>query len=114
MDHSRARAVNPITKEHFYGLLDKVIQGEGEDDVILTENIYGADETGIQGGIGVKHKVYGPADQSIQHEQRGGDHENITVLVSICADGTSLVPPVIFKGKGYNMDWDQENPLNCS
>ncbi len=100
-------------KEHFYKLLDEVIQGEGEDDVILTENIYGTDETGIQGGIGVKHKVYGPANQSIQHEQHGRDCENITVLVSICANGTLLIPAVIFKGKGYNMDWDQENSLNC-
>jgi len=34
----------------------------------------------------------------------------MTVLVTICTNGTALPPAVIFKGKGYLMKWHQDNP----
>jgi hypothetical protein len=49
-----------------------------------------------------------------QYQQIGGDHENITVIVTICADGTSTPPAVIFMGKGYQVNWKQDNPANAS
>ena len=39
--------------------------------------------------------------KKVQHQQRSEEHENITVLVSICANGTLLSPVMIFKGEGY-------------
>ncbi len=114
LDHSRARSVNPTTKAEFYELLRTVIDGEGGEDIIAAECIYGADETGIQNGIGTVEQVVGPAGESIQHQQRSGDRENITVLVTICADGTSIAPAVIFKGETFQSSWKQDNPLNAS
>lgn len=95
-------------------MLRTVIDGEGGEDIIAAECIYGADETGIQNGIGTVEQVVGPAGESIQHQQRSGDRENITVLVTICADGTSIAPAVIFKGETFQSSWKQDNPLNAS
>lgn len=115
LDHSRARAVNPTTKEAYFELLAKVIRGDGtEEDKIVDELKYGADETGMQQGVGGRERVVGPKGQSVQHQQQGGDRENITVLCTICADGTSLPPAVIFKGEYFQTSWAQENPLNAS
>lgn len=83
-----------------------------EDFDICDELIYGADETGIRTGIGVTERVIGPAGAKIQHQQRSGNRENITVLPTICADGTSTPPTVIYKGESFQAKWLQENPLN--
>ncbi|KAK0451962.1 uncharacterized protein EV420DRAFT_1231729, partial [Desarmillaria tabescens] len=78
LDHSHARAVNPHTKEEFFTLLEAMIEEGGGDDVIPPELIYRTDETGIQSGIGVKERVYGPQGAKIQHQQWSRDRENIT------------------------------------
>ena len=75
--------------------------------------MYGADETGIQTGNGVKEYVVGPKGVPVQHQQRSGNRENITVLPTICADGTTLAPAVIFKGEAFQTKWLQENPLDA-
>ncbi|EJF65281.1 DDE-domain-containing protein, partial [Dichomitus squalens LYAD-421 SS1] len=99
LDSSRARAINPHNTAEYFRLLKEVIEGgEGEEEV-PTELIYGMDETGIQLGVGQSERVLGPKGQSIQYQQRSGDRENVTVIVTICADGTSLAPAVIFKGE---------------
>jgi hypothetical protein len=41
LDRSRARAVNHTTKEHYFGMLKEVVNGNGEDDVIPPELQYG-------------------------------------------------------------------------
>ncbi|THU84612.1 DDE-domain-containing protein, partial [Dendrothele bispora CBS 962.96] len=100
LDRSRARAVNVYNHEHYFNLLEKVLEGNGGDDVILDELKYGADESGLQKGVGLKTRAFGAKGRKIQHQQRSGDRENITVIVAICADGTSTTPAVIFKGEG--------------
>lgn len=95
-------------------MLGKVIEGEGGDDVIPTELIFGADETGIQEVTGQKEKVFGKKGKRTVHQERTGSRENITVLVTICADGEALKPAVIFKGSGFLTKWKQDNPTNAS
>ncbi len=73
----------------------------------------GADETGIQTGIGVTERVIGPVGQKMQYQQRSGNRENITVLPTICADGTSVPPIIIYKGEAFQAKWLQENPLDA-
>ena len=114
LDHSRARAVNPVTKAAFFELYAKTVEGKGGDDVITPDLIWGADETGFQEGIGGKERVVGPRGKKVQHQQRGGDRENITAMIGICADGTSIPPAVIFKGQSFQTRWKQDNPLNAS
>jgi hypothetical protein len=109
MDSSRGRAVNPITKAEYFKLLKEV----REEHDIPDDLVYGADETGIQTGIGVTERVIGPAGAKIQHQQRSGNRENITVLPTICADGTSVPPTVIYKGEAFQTKWLQANPLDA-
>ena len=112
LDRSRARAVNPTTKKEYFDLLQKVMHGEG--DIIPPELIYGADESGFQSGIGQSERVFGAAGQQCQYQQRSGNRENITVIVTICGDGTTTAPAVIFKGEGFQVNWKQANPANAS
>ena len=114
LDNSRARAVNPANHKAYFDLLEKVLKGEDGEDPIADECIYGMDETGLQQGVGVKERVIGPAGEHVQYQQQSGDCENITVLVTICADGTSIPPAVIYKGEAYQSSWKQDNPLNAS
>jgi hypothetical protein len=114
LDKSRARVVNPITKEEYFKLLEKIIKGKGGDDRIPAELIYGADESGFQKGIGQKERVIGASGKKRQHQQRSGDRENITALVVICGDGTTTPPLVIYKGEAFQASWKQDNPLNAS
>jgi hypothetical protein len=109
LDGSRGRAVNPVTNEEYFRILKEV----RERFDIPDELVYGADETGIQSGIGVAERVIGPAGAKIQHQQRSGTRENITVLPTICADGTSLAPTVIYKGEAFQTAWLQDNPLDA-
>ena len=113
LDHSRAQAVNPTTHHMFFDILEATIEGEGDGDVIPGELIYGADETGLMLGVALRKRVIAPAGGKIQQLRRSGKRKNVTVLVTICADGTSLPPAVIFKGEGYQMSWKQNNPLNA-
>ncbi|KAH9960745.1 hypothetical protein BJV74DRAFT_787919, partial [Russula compacta] len=55
LDHSRATAVNPTTKWHYYELLTMVIEGKGGNDIIPPELIFGVDKSGFQKGMGKCH-----------------------------------------------------------
>jgi hypothetical protein len=114
LDKSRARAVNPVTKKAFFELLEGVLIGDDGQELIPPELIYGVDETGIQCGIGGRVRVLGHVGKKDQYQQRSGDRENITIIVCICADGTSLAPAVIFKGEGYQAAWAQNNTFKSS
>ena len=57
-----------------------------------------------QGG-GEHEHVFGARKKAAPYQQRGGTRENITVIVTICADGTSTPPAVIFKGNAYQVKW---------
>ncbi|KIJ18805.1 hypothetical protein PAXINDRAFT_70737 [Paxillus involutus ATCC 200175] len=76
--------------------------------------LWGADETGFQPGGGLRERVIGPAKKKQQHQQHDGNHENITVMVMICADGETIPPTVIFKGQSFSMAWHKENDLKAS
>ncbi|KAF8500135.1 hypothetical protein F5888DRAFT_1610592, partial [Russula emetica] len=58
LDHSRVRAVNLATKDHYFKMLREVIKGSGEDDVIPSGLQYGVDEFGFQKGVGQKERVF--------------------------------------------------------
>ncbi|KAG9101529.1 hypothetical protein FS749_006099 [Ceratobasidium sp. UAMH 11750] len=109
LDGVRASAVNPTTVEAWFEMLAEVI----EEFSIEDDQTYGADETGVQPVSGNSERVIGPQGSKIVYQIRTGSRETITVIATICADGTSLPPTVIFKGKHYLLRWDQDNPLNA-
>jgi hypothetical protein len=66
LDGSHGHAVNSVTKEEYFRVLKEV----RETYDIPDELVYGADETGIQLGVGMKEQVIRPAGAKIQHQQR--------------------------------------------
>ncbi|KDQ08328.1 hypothetical protein BOTBODRAFT_118813, partial [Botryobasidium botryosum FD-172 SS1] len=59
------------------------------------------DESGFPPADTGTQRVVGARGTKTQHRQGGGDHENVTALVTICADGTALRPMIIYKGKNF-------------
>ncbi|KAF5341659.1 hypothetical protein D9611_002144 [Ephemerocybe angulata] len=110
LESKRANAVNPTTNEAWWKLLGDTLT----DYSIEPWNIYGVDEVGCQPYGTEKERVIGANRAGPQYQQRPGNRENITVLVTICADGSSTPPAVIFKGKAYQVKWKQDNPANAS
>ena len=111
LEDKRGRAVNPENnKEYFEILLDTQVTFR-----VRPETTFGVDEIGVQSRGGERERVATSRDHTgPQYQQRAGTRENTTVLVTICADGTSLPPAVIFKGAAYQVSWGDNNPLNAS
>jgi hypothetical protein len=110
LDSKRGRAVNPNTHKEWFSLLGAVL----EEKCIDEDCIYAADKIGISPESGMREYVIGSRNPTPQYQQRTGSRENITVIVTICADGTSILLAVILKGNAYQMKWHQENPANAS
>jgi hypothetical protein len=101
LNTSRAAAVNPTTIAHYFQLLKVTL----EQYNFTPKEIYGFDESGFPfGGDGVNERVYG-GGRSVQHKQDEGNKENVSVMVTICADGTYTTPTAIFKAVHYNSAW---------
>lgn len=101
LDTSRAAAVNPATIAHYFQLLKATL----DEFNFSPEEIYGFDESGFPfGGDVVNERVYGGSG-GVQHKQDEGNKENVSVMVTICADGTYTTPTVIFKGVHFNSAW---------
>lgn len=111
LDTKRGRAVNPNTIKAWFTLLGDTMTHYHIDDAAL---VYGTDEVGCNPADGRKERVIGARKNGPQYQQRDGVRENITVIETICADGTSTPPAVIFKGQAYQVSWKQNNPANAS
>jgi hypothetical protein len=84
------------------------------DKGIKEHNIYGMDESGFPpANQGVQH-VVGRRGTKVQHKAGSANRENVTVLVTICADGTALQPTIIFKGKRLLKKWGTDNVSGAS
>lgn len=108
LENARARSANPTNNKEWFELLREQLKD------VDPNCIWAADETGIQTGAAVQERVIAPKGKIVQHQARGGNRENITVIVTICADGSSIAPAVIFKGQSFLSSWEQDNPLNAS
>ncbi|KAJ7031848.1 DDE superfamily endonuclease-domain-containing protein [Mycena alexandri] len=78
------------------------------------ENIYNMDEKGIQMGVGVRQMVLVDRDQKTVYHVEDGNRELVTVIETTCADGTTLPPSVIYKGKTRDLEWGRNNPCEAS
>ena len=133
LDSAWGRAVNPVTNEAWFDLLKRVLDGgtdntQAADDDTETETddveqgsepieedcTYGVDESGFWPAGGTREHIIGAKGKKTQHQQGDGNCENTTVIVTICADGTSLPPAVIYKGKAFLVKWAQDNPTEAS
>ena len=92
-----ASAVNPIKVKAWFNLLEEVFNTYH----FPPWNIYNFDESGFAIGKGSKQCVITQPGTRTQHTVEDGNKENVTVMCTICTDGTSLTPVVIFKGKNF-------------
>jgi hypothetical protein len=110
LDTTRAAAVNPIKISTWFELLGKVF----DTYKFKPGNIYNMDESGFPIGKGSKRRIITRPGTRTQHKVEDGNRENVTVMCTICADGTSLPPVVIFKGKNFQARWVENNPLKAA
>ena len=79
------------------------------DPDVLLENVYNMDESGFSIGTIKAGRVIIDSKAPNQFQAQPGRQEWVTVVECICADGTSIPPYVIFKGKDLNIKWIPDN-----
>ena len=100
LEEKHGRAVNPANDALWWAIFEDAIT----EFNIKPENMYGSDEIGIQPCGQGKHKhIFAAQGASVPYQQCAGTQKNITVIVTICADGTSTHPSVIFKRQTFNV-----------
>jgi hypothetical protein len=102
--------MNPTNVKSWFDLVTREIV---EPDV-PPELVWGMDETGNTMGVQGRQRVNGRKKKKVHHRQGGGDRENITAIVAICADGTALKPTLIYKGKNILSKWTVDNVANAA
>ena len=82
---------------------------------IKKENTWNMDEKGVQLGIGAKVAAIVNHDQATVYSVEDGNHELVTVIEVVCADGMALAPSVIFQGARRNPEWGrpENNPSSA-
>lgn len=110
LDTQRAQSMTPEAKKKWFELVEKFVVQQG----IRPEDLYAMDETGCPPSDQGTSRVVGGRGTKTQHKQGSADRENVTALVTICADGTTLHPTIIFKGKNFMTKWGQDNVANAS
>ena len=63
------------------------------------------DEKGIQLGMGQKVKAFVDCDQKEVYSVEDGNHELVTMIEFISADGGSFQPSAIYQGKRWDLEW---------
>ncbi|KAJ2929322.1 hypothetical protein H1R20_g7775, partial [Candolleomyces eurysporus] len=101
-------SLNPEAVKSWFDIVEEFIVKAG----IPPENIYGMDESGFPTAYSGKERVVGGRGTRTQHKQGGADRENVTAVVTICADGSSIRPLLIFKGKNIKEAWVKGNDVD--
>jgi len=97
--------MNPEAKKAWFELLEEFVVKAG----IQHEDLYGMDETGCPpSDQGTQHVIGGQGTKT-QHKQGGADCENVTAIVTICTNGMTLKPTIIFKGQNFMSKWGNDN-----
>lgn len=106
----RAKALNPTAVKKWFELIKKKLIEKG----VKKRNIYGMDESGFPPSHGGVEHVVGHRGAKSQHKIGSANQENVTALVTICADGTALKPTIIFKGQWFRSNWAKNNVSEAS
>ena len=109
LERCRAQGLNRIVVTEYFNMLKELINKYQ----ILDENIYNMDEKGIQLGIGTRVAALVDRAQQTAYQVEDGDRELVTILETICADGSSIQPSVIVQGKKRDLEWGRVNPCNA-
>lgn len=105
LDPKRAKAFN-YTKVHEHFTIFKEIM---EKNNIPWRNIYNMDEKGVQMGGGQKGsrtKFFYAANDKMQYKIQSDDLQLVTIIDSVCADGTAEIGPgFVFPGATKHPEW---------
>jgi len=107
---SRTRSLNETNTQSFFNLLKETVAEYDIDD----EDIYNMDEKGIQLGSSARVKTLVDRTQQNINRVEDGNRELVTVIETVCADGSALQACVVFKGERRNLEWGRDNPGNLS
>ena len=107
---NRAGAVNPTNIRSWEDIIEEEVVVPG----IRPEDMYGMDETYMPPEFAQMRRVIAGKGKSIQYEQGGSSRQTITVLATICADGSTLPPNVIFKAARLVPEWFDDNVANAT
>jgi len=110
LESCRARALNPSLVQEFYDLLEEV----REEYNIEPSNTYNMDEKGVQLGVGSRVAAIVDRDQKDVYQIENGDHQLVTIIETVCADGSYLHLTVIYQGKRRDLEWGRHNPCKAS
>jgi hypothetical protein len=103
--------MNPTSNSEYWDTMGELIVQKK----IKYWRMFGMDKIGFMMGYAPRRRVVGSKGQRIQHDQGNANCEMVTVINTICADGTCLKPIVIYKGKNFLTHWQgQENPIEAS
>jgi hypothetical protein len=111
LEKCRAKALNPVAVAGFYDVLEAAVEEFG----IKPEHTWNMDEKGVQLGIGAKVTAIIDRDQSTVYSVEDGNRELVTIIEAVCANGTALIPSVIFQGVRRNLEWgrQEKNPSSA-
>jgi hypothetical protein len=110
LDPKRGQAFNRPVVERYFKLLSDLIDKHN----IPPERRYNMDEKGCQRGGGRKmqqQKYFVARDRRPKYKHRSDNLELVTIIESVCADGSALTPGFVFSGTQYCDEWfDQRYP----
>lgn len=105
-DYQRALNENPKAIKEWFTTVQRTIEENG----IQPEDIYNFDETGFAMGLISAQKVVTRTEYYGRRPiLQPGNRECVTAIETICADGYSLPPCIIFKGQIYIAGWFESN-----
>ena len=105
LDMQRAKCLNPKVVKSWFNLAWKHIIAEG----IPAENIYSIDKSGFSPANQGSEHVFGQYGTKAQHKRGGANRENVTALMTICANSSALSPMIIYKEQNFMVKWGENN-----
>ena len=106
----RAKAGNQENISGYFALVKERIS----DPKVLPECVWSMDETQANPDGTPTQRVVGETSLRRQHQQGQSNKHTMTVLVTIGADGSTINPTVVFKGKKVVASWKRDNISNLS
>ncbi|KAE8184802.1 hypothetical protein CF335_g7914 [Tilletia laevis] len=110
LSRDRTRGLTKANAAYFYHLLNSLQQQYNFEP----SSVLSMDETGVQHGVASRSFKYAVSSQprgQTAAAKKDGSQELTTVIETIAADGTSLPPVYVFKGKMVNLSLAFEEKL---
>ena len=111
LDTQRARCLSPDAVADWLG---NIVKKHIHDTNLDAVQIWAMDESGFPPANQGTKRVVGVKGLRIQHKQGGANRENVTALVTICADGSTITPLIVFKSAYLRSAWTKNNIANAA